>query len=90
VIILCSIFGVFPYYIFRKLAINLIKFKLNNVLRNDCLVFNDDEFSKEDFFNRKFRPIRSRSQNINIMFSLIEPLTFINNNLVYSNIQSKT
>jgi len=89
VIILCSLFGVFPHYLFRNLAVNLIKFKINNVINNDCLVYDDLEFSKEEFFNRKFKPIHSRSQNINILLSFIESQTIINKNLVYSDIQSK-
>jgi len=73
----------------RQLAVNLIKFKINNVIRNDCLVYDDSEFSKEEFFNRKIKTIRSRTQNINFLLSLIEPQTFINKNLVHSDIQSK-
>jgi len=87
---ICSFIGVSQYYIFRQLTINLIKFKIKNIIRNDCLVFNETEISKEQFFNRKFKPIHSRSQNINIFYSLIAPPQIIvNRNLVYSDLLSK-
>jgi len=89
VIIICTILGVFPYYLFKKLVINLIKYKIKSIIRNDCLVFDEQQFSKEDFFIRKFKPIYSRSQNINRLFSLIENKIVINTNLAYSDLESK-
>lgn len=78
----------FPHFLFRKLVINLIKFKINNVIRNDCLVFDDEEYSKENFFNKTIKHFQFRSQNINILFPL-ETATLINRNLIYSDIYSK-
>jgi len=81
---------VLPYFLFRKLVVNLIKSKIKDVIRNDCLVFNETEITKEEYFNRKFKPIHSRSQNINIFNSLIAPpKIIINHNLMYSDLQSK-
>jgi len=86
-IIICALFGVFPIILFTKMSQNLIKFKLNKIIRNDCLVYNDD-FSQEEFFIRNYKPIYSRSQNINKLYSLIEIPYIINRNLVYSDFQS--
>jgi len=69
---------------------NLIKFKIINVIRNDCLVFDEAFITKKEFFNRKFKPIHSRSQNINTLLDLIAPpQIIINRNLVYSDFECK-
>jgi len=87
--IICFLIGLSPYLLFRNLTINLIKFKIKNVIRNDCLVYDATKISKERFFNRNFKPIHSRSHNINTFYALIaSPQIVINQNLVYSDLQS--
>lgn len=89
VIVLCSILGSLPYLIFKKIWINLIKFRINNVIRNDCLIYNDDKYTKESYFNRKFFKINLRSDNINRLNQLIQDTkNTINNNNSYLDFES--
>ena len=82
--------GIVPYFIFRKIGNKIILYKLNNLLKNDCLNFDEKKLTKNEFFIKKQFIINSRTYNIHKLLSLIEPQEcYLNNNLIYSDLIGK-
>lgn len=82
--------GFFPYFIFRNLDANLIKFKLNTVIRNDCNIFDEDIDTKQNYFTKKFhtrinRPKNSETENVIIN----SDSTSLNSNHAMNEFESK-
>ena len=84
VILFCSLIGIIPFFLFRKLARNLIRYYINKVIRNDCLIYDNRKYSKENYFNRKPFIINFRSHNLYKLLSFTEKRVVINQNNNYS------
>lgn len=67
-----TILGIISYFIYRKIAIRMLKLYLKDIQRTDCCGFNEDIYSKEKYFSRKFFIKKSKLENYYMLMSLIE------------------
>jgi len=67
-----TILAIFSYFIFRKIALRMLKLYLKDIQRTDCCGFNEDKYSKEKYFIRKFFIKKSKLENYHMLMSLIE------------------
>jgi len=70
--------GIVSYFIFRKINSNLIKYKLKNVLYVDCLCFEDEKYSKKEFFLRE--PLNEKKIEYNVKVNMLNYLMGNNSN----------
>ena len=73
IILTLTLLGAIPYFIFKNFEVNLLKYKLNSVLKNDCLAFEPQKLSMNEYFILPRPVIHSRSWNHNRMMDAAFP-----------------
>lgn len=66
-----TVLGAVPYFLFKNFETNLLKYKLKSVLRNDCLAYDEEKLSLEEYFILPRPVLNPRSWNHNKMIDTV-------------------
>ncbi len=81
-----------PYFILINFDDNLLRYKLKSVLRNDCIAYESDKLSKNEYFILPRPVINPRSWNHNRMMDALnkqEKKKPINSNINFEDFEGK-